>query len=109
MDLKINHIQLVGILLLIVGLILNSLIFLFSYYKLVAHVKQKSEEKKGKLKKNFPVIRFVFRFRKVLKDIQDEEKKESYELVVTFLKWVLLLAIILTLVGLLLFSIGFFF
>jgi hypothetical protein len=109
MDIEINIAQLVGMLLIVIGLILNTLIFVFSYYKIVSHLKQLNEEKEAKKKKSFPIIRFIFRFRKVLKEITDGDKKENYELVIAFLKWTLLLGTIMILGGLLLFLIGFFF
>lgn len=112
MDVEINIAQLTGVLLMVVGLVLNTLIFVFSYYKIVAHIKQlndKKEEEGEKEKKSFPVIRFIFRFRRVLKEIQESETQERYDLVIAFLKWSLLVATIMIFCGLLLFLIGFFF
>ncbi|AEA42542.1 hypothetical protein [Fluviicola taffensis] len=112
MEIEINTGQLIGILLMIVGLSLNTLIFAFSYYKIVAHLKElsdKKEEEEGETKKSFPVIRFIFRFRKILQEIQDSETKERYDLVISFLKWMLLVTTIMIFGGLILFLVGFFF
>jgi|GEM_PF-6618647 len=112
MDVEINIAQLTGVLLMVVGLVLNTLIFVFSYYKIVAHIKELNDEKEEageKEKKSFPIIRFIFRFRRVLKEIQDSETQERYDLVIAFLKWSLLVATIMIFGGLLLFLVGFFF
>jgi len=106
MELEINTMQLVGICLLITGLILNTVIFAFSYYKIVTYLKEKEDHKEEE-KKSFPVIRFVFRFRKFLKELSEGEKKESYVLIVAFLKWAIFLGLTMILIGLLLFLFGF--
>jgi len=112
MEFEVNAVQWIGICLMIIGLVLNSAIFIFSYYKIVAVIHQQQEENdknKEHEKKSFPVIRFVFRFRKVLKELTEGEEHQNFELVITFLKWTLLLAVIMIILGLLLFLVGFLF
>lgn len=106
MEFEVNAVQWIGICLMITGLVLNTAIFIFSYYKIVTVIHEQ-QEKKGYEKKSFPVIRFIFRFRKVLKELTEDEHEQSFELIITFLKWTLLLAVIMIIVGLLLFLIGF--
>jgi hypothetical protein len=108
MEFEVNAVQWIGICLLITGLVLNTAIFIFSYYKIVAVIHEQ-QEKKGYEKKSFPVIRFIFRFRKVLKEITEEEHEQNFELIISFLKWTLLIAVVMILLGLLLFLIGFLF
>ena len=90
----------------VTGLVLNTAIFIFSYYKIVTVINEQ-QEKKGYEKKSFPVIRFIFRFRKVLKELTEDEQEHNFELVISFLKWTLLVAVVMIIVGLLLFLVGF--
>jgi hypothetical protein len=106
MEFELNTMQLVGICLLVTGLILNTVIFSFSYYKIVAYLKEKEGHQEAE-KKSFPLIRFAFRFRNFLKELNNGEKKESYILIVAFLKWAIFLALAMILIGLLLFLFGF--
>ncbi len=112
MEFEVNAVQWIGICLMITGLILNTAIFIFTYYKIVAVIHQQQEEddkNKEKEKKSFPIIRFIFRFRKVLKELTEGEEHQNFELIVAFLKWTLLLAVIMIILGLLLFLVGFLF
>lgn len=112
MEFEVNAVQWVGICLMVIGLVLNTAIFIFSYYKIVAVIHQQQEEAdkdKEHEKKSFPVIRFIFRFRKVLKEISEGESGENFELIIAFLKWTLLLAVMMIILGLLLFLCGFLF
>ncbi|MDF3026968.1 MAG: hypothetical protein K0S23_1275 [Fluviicola sp.] len=107
MEFEVNAVQWIGICLMVVGLMLNTAIFIFSYYKIVAVIHQQQEDnEKEHEKKSFPVIRFIFRFRKVLKEISEGEKGENFELIIAFLKWTLLLAVVMIILGLLLFLVG---
>ncbi len=106
MEFEINAVQWIGICLMVTGLGLNTAIFIFSYYKIVTVI-QEQQEKRGYEKKSFPVIRFIFRFRKVLKELTEDEEQHNFELVIAFLKWTLLLAVVMIILGLLLFLIGF--
>lgn len=121
---ELNTLQLIGIWLMVTGLILNTVIFIFSYYKVVARLKQNEDEtedddkekeadgsdsatEKKEEKKSFPIIRFVFHFRKILKDLTVKEKRENFELIIAFLKWALFFAVGMIAVGLVLFLVGF--
>jgi hypothetical protein len=108
MEFEVNAVQWIGICFMVTGLVLNTAIFIFSYYKIVTVIHEQ-QEKKGYEKKSFPVIRFVFRFRKVLKELTEGEEEHNFELVISFLKWTLLLAVILIILGLVLFLVGFLF
>ncbi|MNK01861.1 hypothetical protein D3C87_196730 [compost metagenome] len=108
MEFEVNAVQWIGICLMVIGLVLNTAIFIFSYYKIVA-VLQKEQDEKGYEKKSFPVIRFIFRFRKVLKELTEGEEKQNFELIIAFLKWTLLIAVVMIVLGLLLFLFGFLF
>lgn len=110
MEFEVNAVQWIGICLVVVGLVLNTAIFIFSYYKIVSVIHQQQEkDNEENEKKSFPVIRFIFRFRKVLKEISEGEKGENFELIIAFLKWTLLLAVIMIILGLILFLTGFLF
>lgn len=116
MEAELNGMHIVGIWLMVTGLILNTLVFTFSYYKVAVRLKELREEVVGdekedeEEKKRFPIVRFVIHFRKFLRELQeDNESKDNFELVMAFLKWILLLAICMILVGLLLFLCGFLF
>lgn len=106
MEFEVNAVQWIGICMMVIGLVLNSAIFVFSYYKIVSVIRE-AQEKKGYEKKSFPVIRFVFRFRKVIKELTEEDQEHNFELVIAFLKWTLLLAIVMIVIGLLMFLGGF--
>ena len=108
MEFEVNAVQWIGICFMVTGLVLNTAIFIFSYYKIVAVIRQEQEEK-GYEKKSFPVIRFVFRFRKVIKELTEGEEHQHFELVISFLKWSLLLAVVMIILGLLMFLLGFLF
>ena len=125
MEMELNTLQLVGIWLMVTGLILNTVIFVFSYYKVVARLKRNEDETEGdhkddkenddsdsdgekkEEKKSFPIIRFVFHFRKILKDLTVREKRENFELIIVFLKWALIFAVGMIAAGLVLFLAGF--
>jgi len=114
MEMKINMVQFIGIWLMVTGLIMNTIVFIFSYYKVISRLKKneddtESEEKDAEKKKSFPIIRMVFHFRRIIKDAMTEEKRENFELIVVFLKWVLFVAVGLIAVGLVMFFVGFFF
>lgn len=104
----------------VTGLILNTVIFVFSYYKVVSRLKRNEDEteeediekeeetgKKKEEKRSFPILRFVFHFRKILKDLTVKEKRENFELIIAFLKWALFFAVGLIAVGLVMFLVGF--
>lgn len=118
MEASLTMTQLIGIWLMVTGLVLNTIVFIFSYYKVVSRLKQNEDEteeeedkdddgKPKEEKHSFPIIRFVFHFRKILKDLTVKEKRENFELIVSFLKWALFLAVGMIAVGLVLFLIGF--
>jgi hypothetical protein len=108
MEFEVNAVQWIGICMMVTGLVLNTAIFVFSYYKIVSVIREQ-QEKKGYEKKSFPVIRFIFRFRKVLKELTEEDQEHNFELVIAFLKWTLLIAIVMIVAGLLMFLGGFLF
>ncbi len=108
MEFEINAVQWIGICMMVVGLVLNTAIFVFSYYKIVSVIRE-HQDKKGYEKKSFPIIRFVFRFRKVIKELTEEEEEQNFELIIAFLKWTLLIAVLMIVLGLLMFLVGFFF
>ena len=114
MEMNINIVQFVGIWLMVTGLIINTIVFIFSYFKVISRLKKneddtEGEEKEEEKKKSFPIIRMVFHFRRIIKDAMSEEKRENFELIVAFLKWILFVAVGLIAVGLVMFFIGFFF
>lgn len=110
MEFEVNAVQWVGICLMVVGLILNTVIFIFSYYKIVAVIReQQKKDDSEHEQKHFPLIRFIFRFRKVLKEVTEGEKEADFELIIAFLKWTLLIAVVMIVFGLLLFLTGFLF
>lgn len=108
MEFEVNAVQWIGICMMVTGLVLNTAIFVFSYYKIVSVIREQ-QEKKGYEKKSFPVIRFIFRFRKVLKELTEEDQEHNFELVIAFLKWTLLIAVVMIVAGLLMFLGGFLF
>ncbi len=107
-------VQFIGIWLMVTGLIINTIVFIFSYFRVISRLKKneddtEGEEKEEEKKKSFPIIRMIFHFRGIIKDAMSEEKRENFELIVTFLKWVLFAAVGLIAIGLLMFFVGFFF
>jgi hypothetical protein len=108
MEFEVNAVQWIGICMMVTGLVLNTAIFVFSYFKIVSVIREQ-QEKKGYEKKSFPVIRFIFRFRKVLKELTEGEEEHNFELVIAFLKWTLLIAVVMIVAGLLMFLGGFLF
>lgn len=115
MEVDLNGTQAIGVWMIVTGLILNTIIFVFSYYKIAARWKEMKEEMEGdekkseEEKKRFPIVRFIFHFRKFIKEVQDTDTKENFELVITFIKWTLLLGISLIVIGVLMFLFGFLF
>ncbi len=120
MEIDLNGIQALGIWLMVTGLVLNTFVFVFSYYKIAARIKELKKEvegedadeggvKKEEEKTHFPIIRFVVHFRKFVKELQEPQAKENYELVIAFVKWTLLLGMSMIIIGLVLFLFGFLF
>ena len=108
MEFEVNAVQWIGICMMMIGLVLNTTIFIFTYYKIVAVIREQ-QDKKGYEKKSFPLIRFIFRFREVLKEYTEGEQEHNFELVLAFLKWTLLIAVVMIVAGLLMFLGGFLF
>ena len=107
MEVQVSAIQWLGICLTFVGLTLNSTIFIFTYYKILAVIQMEEEERERDKDKSFPIIRMVFRFRAVLKELAEKQDKRNFELIVVFIKWTLMIAVLMTVLGILLFLIGF--
>ena len=103
MKVELDCIQLVGIWMMMAGLVLHSVVFLVAYVKIATHLtpddeveKQKSEEEE---KKGFPLLRFIFKTRKVLKTVMDEEKREEVKRILSIVDWTIISAFCMIILG----------
>ncbi len=115
MVVEINMVQLVGIWLMILGLVFHSGIFLFAYFKIVSKLNKEDEDEdeegddEDKEKVRFPIVRFIFRFRKVASAVLSHEKREKYKKIITVVDWVIIIALVMIIIGFLLIVTGFLF
>ena len=103
MKVEVDSLQLFGLWLIMIGLLLHSIIFLVTYVKIATHLTPDTEEEKKEgeeeEKKGFPIVRFIFKFRKVAKAVMNEEKREEYKRILSIVDWTIISAFSMIILG----------
>ena len=103
MKVELDSLQLFGIWFMLTGLVLHSIIFLIAYVKIATELTPDNEEEKKEGdeedKKGFPIVRFIIKFRKVIKTVMNEEKREEYKRMLSIVDWTIISAFGMIILG----------